>query len=337
MNVMKQTSTSSPPLTTMNENDEDDVTKIFPQKLMDMLADPESHDSVAWLPHGRAFVITDREKFSDVVLPKYFRKTKYASFTRKLNRWNFKRVPKGPDAGAYYHEFFQRDKEAMCIQMYCKNDRFKFATTSGKTRASEPKNSSNAANFATSNKVESLSPMLKLPSQQASLIPPMVLPKLFSPVSIDPATQVRALLARQQQLQQAQISALKSNNNSVLGIPQNRAKQLPLLPPSHVMVQQLQLQQKQRQLQQQIQQLRQKLQLEDQNKKTQQQQKQQLIMQQQQQNLHQLQQQIRLQEETKKQQQHVSHQIALLQAQLAILEMKPKKETIKQQRRASAA
>eukprot|EP00546_Thalassionema_frauenfeldii_P005960 CAMPEP_0178913690 /NCGR_PEP_ID=MMETSP0786-20121207/10986_1 /TAXON_ID=186022 /ORGANISM="Thalassionema frauenfeldii, Strain CCMP 1798" /LENGTH=321 /DNA_ID=CAMNT_0020586467 /DNA_START=174 /DNA_END=1139 /DNA_ORIENTATION=- len=321
----------------MNDNDEDDVTKIFPQKLMGMLADPESHDSVAWLPHGRSFVITDRDKFSDVVLPKYFRKTKYASFTRKLNRWNFKRVPKGPDAGAYYHEFFQRDKEAMCIQMYCKNDRFKFATTPGKTWASEPKLNSNAANLPTSNKVESLSPMLKLPTQQASLISPMVLPKLLSQVSIDPATQVRALLARQQQLRQAQISALKSSNNSVLGIPENRAKQIPLLPPSHVMVQQIQLQQKQRQLQQQIQQLQQQLQLEDQNKKKKQQQKQQLIMQQQQQNLHQLQQQIRLQEETKKQQQHVSHQIALLQSQLAMLEMKPEKETIMQQRRASAA
>uniref|UniRef100_A0A7S1D3P4 HSF-type DNA-binding domain-containing protein n=1 Tax=Cyclophora tenuis TaxID=216820 RepID=A0A7S1D3P4_CYCTE len=97
---------------------------------MEILCDRTNHDAIAWLPHGRAFIIVNRQKFANTVLPKYFRKTKYTSFTRKLNRWNFTRVTRGPELGAYYHEFFQRGKEALCTQMYCKNERAKFAVSS---------------------------------------------------------------------------------------------------------------------------------------------------------------------------------------------------------------
>ena len=66
----------------------DDDSMLFPQKLMEILADPENHDSIAWLPGGHAFVIRDRKLFSETVMPRYFsRKAKYSSFTRKLNRW----------------------------------------------------------------------------------------------------------------------------------------------------------------------------------------------------------------------------------------------------------
>mmetsp|Transcript_3940 Transcript_3940/g.5685 ORF Transcript_3940/g.5685 Transcript_3940/m.5685 type:complete len:330 (+) Transcript_3940:87-1076(+) len=328
--ILKEQTSENSASATMSYKDDDDVTKIFPQKLMDMLAEPSNNDAIAWLPHGKSFVIKDREKFSDTVLPKYFRKTKYASFTRKLNRWNFKRVAKGADVGAYYHEFFQRDNEAMCIQMYCKNDRFKFATTPGKTRTLTPKIDSVALNHSINNNVELPSPFLNLPAQQGNLIPPLVLSKLLAPAPIDPATQLRAILVRQQQLQQAQLSLMKNNNNPDLA--PNAARQMLITPPPQLMVQQLQ-QQKHQQLQQRIQQL----QFQDQNRKSKQQQEKQMIFQQQQQNLQQLQKQLQLQEETKKQQQQVSQQIALLQQQLAILEMQPKKETIKKPRRASAA
>lgn len=331
--MMKQASNSSASAI-MNRKEEDDLTKIFPQKLMDMLADPSNNDAIAWSPHGKSFFIVNREKFSDAVLPKYFRKTKYASFTRKLNRWNFKRVAKGSDAGSYYHEFFQRDNESLCIQMYCKNDRFKFATASGRANTRTPKIDPIAPNQLSSSSIESRSPILNLPAQQGNLIPSMMLPKLLSPVPTDPATQLRAILARQQQLQQAKVSLMKNSNTPALA--PNTPKQMPVSHPPHLMIQQLQLQleqQNQQQLQRQIRQL----QAEEQNNFSKQHQEKQLLLQQQQQNLQQLQQQLQLQEETKKQQKKVSNQIALLQRQLAILEMQPKNETIKQPRRASAA
>jgi len=59
---------------------------------------------VAWLDHGKGFEVKDREKFALQVLPKYFGKqTDFRSFTRKLLRWNFKRVSKGNETGSFYH------------------------------------------------------------------------------------------------------------------------------------------------------------------------------------------------------------------------------------------
>jgi hypothetical protein len=68
--------------------EEEDDSKIFPQRLMEILSDPRSQESICWLPHGRAFAVRKRDLFSELVLPRYFsRKAKYSSFTRKLNRW----------------------------------------------------------------------------------------------------------------------------------------------------------------------------------------------------------------------------------------------------------
>jgi HSF-type DNA-binding len=61
---------------------------LFPQKLMEILADPDNQKAISWLPSGKAFVIHDRDTFAESVMPKYFsRQAKYSSFTRKLNRW----------------------------------------------------------------------------------------------------------------------------------------------------------------------------------------------------------------------------------------------------------
>jgi hypothetical protein len=56
--------------------------------MMEMLSDERYAGIVCWLPHGRGFVILDKKRFSNEVMPKYFsRKAKFTSFTRKLNRW----------------------------------------------------------------------------------------------------------------------------------------------------------------------------------------------------------------------------------------------------------
>eukprot|EP00547_Thalassionema_nitzschioides_P001140 CAMPEP_0194213276 /NCGR_PEP_ID=MMETSP0156-20130528/13702_1 /TAXON_ID=33649 /ORGANISM="Thalassionema nitzschioides, Strain L26-B" /LENGTH=299 /DNA_ID=CAMNT_0038941267 /DNA_START=271 /DNA_END=1170 /DNA_ORIENTATION=- len=100
---------------------EEEIPISFPQKLMDILNGGEHSDVIAWLPHGKGFIISKKKKFAAKVLPKYFKQSKYSSFTRKLNRWGFVRVNRGPELGAYYHKFFQRGNLRLCFQMSCRS------------------------------------------------------------------------------------------------------------------------------------------------------------------------------------------------------------------------
>lgn len=91
-------------------SDDDKLTRHdFSLQLMEILGTEENQDMIRWLPHGKGFIIADKKRFAAEVLPKYFsRKSKFTSFTRKLNRWNFTRVTRGPEVGAYYHPLFQK-------------------------------------------------------------------------------------------------------------------------------------------------------------------------------------------------------------------------------------
>ena len=82
----------------------------FPQRLMEMLQDETIADSICWLPHGRSFLVLNPTKFTHDVLPEYFGACKFASFTRKLYRWGFRQISKGPDAESYFHRLFRRDE-----------------------------------------------------------------------------------------------------------------------------------------------------------------------------------------------------------------------------------
>lgn len=70
----------------------------------------DEQDTISWSKNGKSFVISDMETFSNDVLLNYFRHQKYSSFQRQLNLYGFRKICKGPDIGAYAHEFFERDK-----------------------------------------------------------------------------------------------------------------------------------------------------------------------------------------------------------------------------------
>jgi hypothetical protein len=84
---------------------------------MDILSEEGQAEIISWLPHGNGFIIHKKKTFANDILPKYFKVSKFTSFTRKLNRWGFSRVPRGPETGAYFHKLFRRDKPTLCMQM----------------------------------------------------------------------------------------------------------------------------------------------------------------------------------------------------------------------------
>ncbi|KAL7529359.1 hypothetical protein ACHAXR_006428 [Thalassiosira sp. AJA248-18] len=127
-----------------------DSKEMFPMRLHALLSDPTVRDVISWLPHGKSFVVLRPDVFANQVLPRYFApegsnslnaKTttmlgkdgslqtknkgvhKYPSFTRKLNRWGFRQISRGPDAGAFCHELFQRDDPNLCRGMVCQKSR----------------------------------------------------------------------------------------------------------------------------------------------------------------------------------------------------------------------
>ncbi len=121
--------------------------EIFPMKLHALLSDPAVQDVISWLPQGKSFVVLRPDVFASRVLPQYFAPEgsnslnarsskgkngtvkkaqgvhKYPSFTRKLNRWGFRQISRGPDAGAFCHDLFQRDAPELCRGMVCQKSR----------------------------------------------------------------------------------------------------------------------------------------------------------------------------------------------------------------------
>jgi len=57
---------------------------LFPQYLMKLLNDEVAPDALWWLPDGEAFAL-DPLRINERVLDKYFQKTKYSSFIRRLH------------------------------------------------------------------------------------------------------------------------------------------------------------------------------------------------------------------------------------------------------------
>jgi hypothetical protein len=92
-------------------------TEIFPAVLHSMLDEVEekgySH-IVSWQPHGRCFVVHNRKEFVRLIMPVYFRMSKFASFQRQLNLYDYKRITAGLDKGGYYHDNFVRGRKGLC-------------------------------------------------------------------------------------------------------------------------------------------------------------------------------------------------------------------------------
>lgn len=93
------------------------VVTPFPEKLHEMLSLNLEIDVIDWAAHGRCFVIKKPKVFAGTIMPKHFKHTKITSFQRQLNLYGFKRITKGKDRTAYYHELFLRGRPMLSTKM----------------------------------------------------------------------------------------------------------------------------------------------------------------------------------------------------------------------------
>lgn len=92
----------------------------FPWRLHEMLKVCQQEGLeyiVSWAPHGKAFTVHRPQEFAELIMPRFFCQTKFASFQRQLNLYGFARFCHGRDKGAYYHACFIRGQRAAVRQM----------------------------------------------------------------------------------------------------------------------------------------------------------------------------------------------------------------------------
>lgn len=75
----------------------------FPFTLYRLLETAEHDESLAsiisWIPDGHGFKVHVKVEFERRIIPLYFHQTKYKSFQRQLNLYNFERITVGPNKG----------------------------------------------------------------------------------------------------------------------------------------------------------------------------------------------------------------------------------------------
>ena len=112
---------------------------VFPVKLHKLISAAEesgNQDVVSWLPDGKSFVVKDRTRFVNEVMPSFFGASKFRSFQRNLNLWNFTVEDKFPHKGAISHPYFQRDLPQLCEQM--KREKLKNKNKNNSKRSTPP-------------------------------------------------------------------------------------------------------------------------------------------------------------------------------------------------------
>ncbi|CAN0458735.1 unnamed protein product [Ectocarpus sp. 12 AP-2014] len=100
---------------------------IFLRKTFEMVSACSKSDGenlACWSPTGETFIVKHPDAFSSVIIPKFFKHSKFSSFVRQLNFYGFRKV-KSNASGAgvnskwweFKHDLFHRDKSHLLADM----------------------------------------------------------------------------------------------------------------------------------------------------------------------------------------------------------------------------
>ena len=84
---------------------------------MSCLDNPANSDILEWLPDSDGFLIKDKKLFRTEILPQVLKQTQYSSFTRRMNRWQFKLNNLSHKQASYHHPLFRRGRQDLAMQM----------------------------------------------------------------------------------------------------------------------------------------------------------------------------------------------------------------------------
>lgn len=81
----------------------------FLVKTYDLVSDPSSNEVICWNPEGNGFIVLQVNKFSEEILPKYFKHNNFSSFIRQLNMYDFHKTRNAQNQQCFQHSLFLRD------------------------------------------------------------------------------------------------------------------------------------------------------------------------------------------------------------------------------------
>ena len=85
----------------------------FPMLLYQILEQDEYPSIISWCLDSDNFIIYNRAKFQDELMPEYFQSSNWQSFLKQLNIYGFRRATKGRDLTVYYHKDFVQNKPGL--------------------------------------------------------------------------------------------------------------------------------------------------------------------------------------------------------------------------------